>query len=96
MHDAIGTITKLYLVSAAWFIVMLTIALVSLPLMSGAYSSIDASPLFRATSTMAVAIVAASTIAAMAWARLRPTATPAVAVNDPDRYSISQIPTKQA
>ena len=71
MHDRARTITKLYLVAAVWFFVMLATALALLGPMGAIYSAIEASPEVRAFSTMAIAIVAATAVAGVIWSRLR-------------------------
>jgi type VI protein secretion system component VasK len=71
MHDKATVITKIYLVGAVWFFVMLATAGALLVSSGAAYSAIDASPLVRAISTLSIAVMVATVVVGIMWSRLR-------------------------
>ena len=71
MHDKARVITKIYLVGAVWFFVMLATAAALLLSFGAVYSALEASPLVRALSTLSIAVMTATVVAGVMWSRLR-------------------------
>ncbi len=73
MHDKARVITKIYLVGAVWFFVMLATAAALLVSTGAVYSALEASPLVRAFSTLSIAVMTATVVTGVMWSRLRAT-----------------------
>ncbi len=79
MRDTARAITKLLLIAAVWFSVMLAAALALLLPMGALYSAFELAPEIRAASTMTIAIATATVAAALMWNHLRAVASSAPA-----------------
>ena len=77
MQTRTKSITRIYIIGAVWFVVMLATAL-ALPVPMGViYEALDAGPAVRALATMSMAIITATAVAAFVWRKLGSLSMPA-------------------
>ena len=71
MRDTVKAISRLYLLIAIWFVVMVVTSLGLLGPMSMIFSAIGESPVNQALFTLGIAVSTATMVTGLAWMRLR-------------------------